>query len=80
MNRLTLYDFKRLPEQKQHAVVHTKGVFLDVIESGNSRHVLFGVEKFFVELKYDVPSNSIQSLKTFKRGSELDKYLARYEL
>ena len=80
MQRITLYEFKMLPDQEQHVLVHTEGTFLEVIQKDSSRFVLFGLDKFYVELVYDVPSNSIKSLKTFKRGEELDKYLDLYNL
>mgnify|MGYP006896882722 CR=1 FL=1 len=80
MSSITLYEFNQLPEQQQHVIVHAQATFLDVFEDGNVKYLLYGLEKFYVELAYDVPSNRITKFKTFKRGPLLDKYLDRYEL
>ena len=80
MQKITLYEFNQLPEQEQHAMLHSKGTFLEVIERGETKNVLYGLERFYVELEYNIKSNSITSLTTFKRGKKLDKYLDQYEL
>ena len=80
MFRITLYEFNQLSEQEQHAMIHSRATFLEVIEEGNNRYALYGLESFFVELKYHTPSDSIKELKTFKRGRALDKYLENYKI
>lgn len=80
MANITLYEFNMLPQQEQHRLVHTVGTFLEVLEVEDFKNVLYGLEDFYVELKYDVESNSIKSLRTFKRGDALDRYLDKYQL
>ena len=80
MPNMTLYEFNQLPEQEKHQLVHSEATFLEVIEEGEKRYALYGFEKFYIELTYDVSSNKITSLTTFKKGKLLDKYLERYEL
>ncbi len=80
MQSIKLYEFNLLPPQEQHEIVHSKATFLDVVEDGNLKYALYGLEKFYIELLYDVPSNRIIKLKTFKRGQLLDKYLDRFQL
>ena len=69
MQNITLYEFNLLPHQEQHAIVHAQATFLDVLEVGNVRLALYGLEKFYIELVYVVPSNKITQLKTFKRDA-----------
>ncbi len=80
MPPITLYEFNQLPEQEKHYSVHSAGTFLEVVEVEKFKYVLYGLEDFYVELKYQVDTNFILSLRTFKRGVALDKYLDLYEL
>ena len=80
MPNITLYEFNQLPQQEQHSLVYSEGTFLDVIEIDEIKHVLYGLECFYVELQYHIPTNSIKALTTFIRGIKLDKYLDRFEI
>ena len=80
MSNITLYEFNGLPEQEKHQMLHSRGTFLDVIEGVELKFVLYGLEKFYVELTYNSSSNSIVSLSTFKQGEKLDKFLDRFQI
>ena len=80
MQKITLYEFNLLPPQEQHEIVHSKATFLEVLDWGSKKYVLYGLEQFYIELEYDVPSNKIISLRTFKRGKLLDKFLDKFQL
>ena len=44
-----------LSEDEQYDTVFSKGKFLDiVIEEGNSKYVLYAVDKFFVEVVWNI--------------------------
>ena len=72
---MTLYEFLMLEDDKQYQTVWDRGIFLDAITINNQKIVLYAIDKFFVEIYYDVVSNKIVDKKTFKYGDSLDKYL-----
>jgi hypothetical protein len=39
--KISLYEFKRLPEKQQHQLVHTEGDFIEVVMIGNRKYALF---------------------------------------
>jgi len=80
MPNITLYEFNLLPKEDQHSLVHSKGTFLEVKEIDEVKYVLYGLQQFYVELEYNIPSNSITALTTFMRGIKLDKYLDSYDI
>ncbi len=45
-----------------------------VVIEGNSKYVLYAIDKFFVEVVYDGEHNTITELRAFKTGHLLDKY------
>ncbi|WP_029035854.1 hypothetical protein [Salinimicrobium xinjiangense] len=73
--KITLYEYKRLPEKQQHSLVHTEGDFIELVMTGNHRYLLFGLSSFYVELTYCVVSNKIINLTSFRQGEILDKYM-----
>ena len=72
--KITLYEFKQLPEQEQYNITFNKGTFLDYLTKGNKKLVLYAVDLFFVELEYNTTTNQILKLTIFKTGKELFKY------
>ncbi|MGI0105872.1 hypothetical protein [Salinimicrobium sp. WS361] len=74
MEKLTLYTFKLLPDQEQYDLVFTKGDFITTREEGNSRFALYALEKFFVEVEYDVQNNKIVNKVSFISGEKLNVY------
>lgn len=56
-DKLTLYQFKLLPEQEQYNLVFNYGTFLDIHLTEQRRYVVYAVAKFFVEVEYDVEEN-----------------------
>jgi hypothetical protein len=47
---MTLYEYKMLSEDDQWDTVFSKGKFLDMVMDGNSKFVLYAIDKFFVEV------------------------------
>lgn len=72
--KITLYEFKRLPEEEQYEIIFNKGTFLDFSLDGNKRYALYAVDLFFVEVQYNSRRNEIVEKRLFKAGELLDKY------
>ncbi len=70
----TLYQFKLLSDQEQYDLVFNKGQFLTYRLKLNSRFALYALNKFFVEIEYDVRSNKIVNKVSFISGEKLDLY------
>ena len=54
--------------------VYKKGMYLDTISENNYRYLLYAVNMFFVEVVYNVVSNKIEKLNSFKTGDIMNKY------
>ena len=50
---MTLYEYKMLSEDDQWDAVFSIGKFLDIFIEGNSKYVLYAIDKFFVEVELD---------------------------
>jgi len=50
------------------------GIYLDTYEYKKERYLLYSIDRFFVEVVYDVSQNKIIELNSFKTGYLLDKY------
>jgi len=46
--------------------VWDNGVFIDSVVSEGFKMVLYAIDKFYVEVRYDSDSNKINGLKSFK--------------
>ncbi|WP_299164644.1 hypothetical protein [uncultured Eudoraea sp.] len=42
---MTLYEYKMLSEDEQYDTVFSKGKFLDIVIEGNSKFVLYALER-----------------------------------
>ena len=71
---MTLYEYKILSEDEQYDTVFAKGKFLDIVIEGNSKYVLYAIDKFFVEVNWDIKQDEIIGKGVFKEGDSLDKY------
>lgn len=71
---MTLYEFKLLEEEKQYVITFNKGTFLEYYLETNRRFALYAVDRFFVEVEYDISNNKIINLKSFIEGAILDRY------
>ena len=71
---MTLYEYKMLSEDDQWDAVFSIGKFLDIFIEGNSKYVLYAIDKFFVELEWNIENDNIIGKGVFKQGETLDKY------
>ena len=71
---MTLYEYKMLSEDEQYDTVFAKGKFLDIVIEGNSKYVLYAIDKFFVEVVWNNEKDQIIGIGQFKEGDSLDRY------
>jgi hypothetical protein len=71
---MTLYEYKMLSEDDQWDAVFSIGKFLDIFMKGNSKYVVYAINKFFVEVEWDIENDKIIGKGEFKCGKTLDKY------
>jgi len=77
---MTLYQFKTLDEEEQYNTVWNNGVFIAVRISKEDKFLLYQIDGFYVELKYDVNINKIVELRSFGNVSRLEPYLINIPL
>jgi len=71
---MTLYEYKMLTEDEQWDTVFSKDKFLDIVIECNSKYVLYPIDKFFVEVEWDIERDEIVAKGEFKCGYTLDRY------
>ena len=71
---VTLYEYKMLSEDDQWDKVFSKGKFLDIVIEGNTKHVLYAIDKFFVEVEWNVETDEIIGKGEFKYDDTLNRY------
>jgi len=63
-----------LSEDGQWATVYSMGKSLDIVIEGNSKYVLYAIDKFFVEVEWNIETEEIVDKRVFKLGDTLDRY------
>ena len=71
---MTLYNFNKLSLEDKQKVVWDKGVFLENYITKDILINCYAIDKFFVEVVYDLEQNVIAEVRSFKYGHSLDKY------
>ena len=71
---MTLYEYKMLSQDDQWDAVFSIGKFLDIFIEGNSKYVLYAIDKFFVEVEWNIENDNIIGKGEFKCGETLDNY------
>ena len=66
-------DFNILSEHDQYDTVFSKGKFLDIVIEDNSKYVLYAIDKFFVEVEWNIENDNIIGKGEFKCGETLDR-------
>ena len=51
-----------------------KGKFLNIVIEGNSKFVLYAIDKFFVEVEWNIEKEKIVGKGGFKWDDTLDRY------
>ncbi|MCW5516165.1 hypothetical protein [Muriicola sp. Z0-33] len=60
-----------LSEDEQWDTVFAKGKFLDIYTNGNIKFVLYAIEQFYFEVKWDIEKDEIIGTVAFKYGQAL---------
>lgn len=76
---MTLYQYKRLTEADQFDVLWNYGEFLLHRETSLFKFILYQVDGFYVEVRYEVAKNEIVGLRSFFSTSNLDPYLEQID-
>lgn len=71
---MNLYEYKMLSEDNQWNTVFSIGRFLDIVIEGNSKFVLYAIDKFFVEVKWNIENDEIVGKGEFKSGAPRNRY------
>lgn len=71
---MILYEYKTLSEDDQWDNVFSKGKFLDIDLEGNSKYVLYALDKFFIEVEWNDETDEIVGKEEFAYCDNLDKY------
>ncbi len=66
MEQFTFYEYTSLSDHDQYNLLFTVGDFMDVKIVGINRYVLYRLYNFFVELTYNIESNTISDKVVFK--------------
>lgn len=69
-----IYDFNILSNHDKYDTVFTKGQFVDSVQDGRISYVLYSLSDFWVEVKFDKPTNKILEIGSFVSGKTLDRY------
>ena len=75
---MTLYEFNKLSLEEKQSNVWDKGIFLDNYITKDIRINCYTIDKFFVEVVYDLQHNTITEVRSFKYGHSLDKYAPKF--
>ena len=71
---MTLDEYKMLSEDEQYDIVFSKGKFLDIVIEGNSKYVLYAINKFFIEVEWNNEKDEIIGKGEFKGGDSFDRH------
>ncbi len=74
---MTLYQFIQLSKEAKHTTLSTKGVFVDslvIYSNPNFQYQLYAIDRFFVELIYDLKNDNLISISAFYESNKLNKY------
>src|SRR5436190_6697938 len=77
---MTLYQFKALSEYKQYEYIKSNGVVIAKRISAAYKFLLYQIESFYVELKYNLFETKIEVIRCFSGTKDLDPYLGDISL
>jgi len=72
---MTFYQFKALSEYKQYEQIKSRGVIIAQRISTAYKFLLYQIDSFYVELKYNLFETRIEVMKCFSNTKDLDPYL-----
>lgn len=75
---MTLQEFKYLSIQEKLELIKTSGEFADSYTTKVELVKCYAVHRFFVEIIYDLKTNTIKDIHGFITGISLDKYVINF--
>ena len=69
-----IYEFNILPEEEQWNTLWDKGKFVTNLKLIDRSFSLYAIDKFFVEVEYNIETDEIIGNEEFKYGDTLDRY------
>lgn len=72
---IKIYEFISKDEQLQYQIVWEIDVHVETLHQDGVMYLLYSVNDFFVEIRYNQRTNTIIGKNQFKDGEPLDKYL-----
>jgi hypothetical protein len=77
---MTFLQFKSLSEYKQYEILKQKGVIIAQRITTAYKFLLYQIDSFYVELKYNLFETKIEDMKCFLDTKGLDPYLGDISL
>lgn len=63
-----------LPDHEQYEVLSRVGNLLEYRVDKMARYELYSVDRFFVEVTFNLQGNDLTAMKAFDTGEQLEKY------
>ena len=83
INQLTRNDFNKLNFENKLSTVYNSGEFVDshITSVGESKLLnLYSINKFHVEVIYDVVGTQVKGINTYKFGNEMNCFHPNMEM
>lgn len=77
---MNFYQFKALSEYKQYETLKHKGVIIADRITTAYKFLLYQMDSFYVELKYNLFGTKIEAIKCFFDTKDLDPYLGNISI
>jgi hypothetical protein len=77
---MTFYQFKALSAYKQYQYLKKRGVMIAQRITTAYKFLLYQIDSFYVELKYNLLETKIEVIKCFSDTKDLDPYLGDISL
>ena len=77
---MTLYQYNSLDELEQSEVLWEHGVHIGERDDNTFRYVLYSLDSFYIELKYNRELNVINGSRSFSSTSQLEPYFPNIDI
>ena len=77
---MTLSKFNMLSQTQQYQVLMDRAVYLSNRSDNNFNYILYQIDAFYIEVKFDLVANDFIMYRAFEDMSELEPYLEEIDL
>ena len=77
---MTLSKFNILNQTQQYEVLLDRAVYLSNRSDNNFNYILYQIDAFYIEVKFDLVANDFIMYRAFDDMLELDSYLEEIDL